>query len=136
MFSLMHLHPMVVHFPIAIILLGFLAEFLFLTGKQKSDFLNKASYYLMLLGSIAAIVTVLTGLFFTQQMLGEKGLLRERHEQAAIITTVIITIATVLRIIFRTQGNEARFRWIYDILLLISSLCIMYTGNLGGNLVY
>lgn len=136
MFSLQHLHPMFVHFPIVLILLAFFVEFLNFIRKEKSKFYNEASYYLMFLGSLAAIVTVLTGFFFTQDMIGEAGALRETHEDVAMISTVFITLAIVLRIIFRTQGNENRFRWIYQLLLLISAIAVMYAGLLGGNLVY
>ena len=136
MFSLAHIHPMVVHFPIAIILLALLVEFLSIIIKEKSEFFKEASYYLMILACISAIVTLLTGFFFTEVMIGEDGILREQHERAAIITTIFITVATILRIIFRTNGKEAQLSWIYQILLLIGSLGVIYTGNLGGNLVY
>ncbi|MEN6510326.1 MAG: DUF2231 domain-containing protein [Chloroherpetonaceae bacterium] len=137
MFSILHIHPMVVHFPIALILLAFLVEFINLTRKDKSEFFNEASYYLMLLGSIAGIVTILTGFLFTQEMIGEAGILREQHEDMAVLSTICITIATVIRIVLRVRGKESsNMRWIYLVFFFISVLGIMYTGLLGGNLVY
>lgn len=48
MFALSHLHPMLVHFPIALVAVGFLLELIYLLNK-KEICLTKAGYYLLVL---------------------------------------------------------------------------------------
>ncbi len=46
MFDTSHLHPMIVHFPIALLIIGFLFD---LAGViSKKDFFNKAGFYLLI----------------------------------------------------------------------------------------
>jgi uncharacterized membrane protein len=58
MFSTSHLHPMLVHFPIAIVAIGFLAECISLITK-KEFCLQKISFYLLMTGTFFAICTSL-----------------------------------------------------------------------------
>ena len=60
MFTTNHLHPMLVHFPIALIAIGFLAELAFIFFK-KEICLTKVGYYLLIVGTLAACVTWLSG---------------------------------------------------------------------------
>ena len=54
MFNTDHLHPMIVHFPIALITVGLLAEVVSLFFKNEKC-LSKTGFYLMILGSLGAI---------------------------------------------------------------------------------
>ncbi len=49
MISLSHLHPMLVHFPIALIVLGFIADFASLIFKKEAC-LSKTGFYLLIAG--------------------------------------------------------------------------------------
>ena len=59
MFDTAHLHPMIVHFPIALIIAGFLADTLYIFYRQE-DWLSKMGFFLMLLGTVAAGTAFLT----------------------------------------------------------------------------
>lgn len=64
MFNTDHLHPMIVHFPVALIIVGFTAEVVSLFFKSEKC-LSKTGFYLMILGTLAAIAAWLTGQLFT-----------------------------------------------------------------------
>jgi hypothetical protein len=53
MFNSAHFHPMIVHFPVALILVGFLADVVFLFLKKELC-LSKMGLYLMVLGTLKA----------------------------------------------------------------------------------
>jgi len=59
MISATHIHAMVIHFPIALLLVGFLSE---ITGLGfKKPFFNRAAFYLLLLGALGTIASYLAG---------------------------------------------------------------------------
>ena len=59
MLSATHLHAMAVHFPIALLVIGFFAE-LFSLFMQK-PFLRKAALCLLITGTVGTIVSYLAG---------------------------------------------------------------------------
>ena len=88
MFNTAHLHPMIVHFPIALITVGFLAEVVSLFFKSEKC-LSKTGFYLMILGALAAIAAWSTGQLFTSEpSQGEIVRVFEKHETGALITMI------------------------------------------------
>ena len=85
MFDTSHLHPLLVHFPIALIIVGFFADVVFLFFKSEKC-LSKTGFYLMVLGALAAIAAWTTGQLFTDEpSQGEIAKVFERHETGALI---------------------------------------------------
>ena len=76
---------MLVHFPIALVAFGFLAE-LVRAFYKKEVCLSKFGVYLLLSGTIAAVAAWLKGNFFTSEMSGSAGELKETHELFAGLT--------------------------------------------------
>jgi uncharacterized membrane protein len=74
MFNTDHFHPIAVHFPIAIITIGFIAEVASLFFKEEKC-LSKTAFYLMVVGTLCAIVAWGTGQLFTQHP--EEGAIRQ-----------------------------------------------------------
>lgn len=66
MFDTAYLHPMVVHFPIALIIAGFLADTLYLFYKRE-NWLSKAGFGFMILGTLGACAAYLIGILFISE---------------------------------------------------------------------
>ncbi len=135
MFDSSHLHPMVVHFPIAIIMVGFLADIASLLFR-KEKCLSTMGFYLEVLGMLAAIVAFGSGYFFTSPMDGEAGALRDRHELFATFTLVTIIIATFFRILLVYLKKEnTQLKYVAMGIFFLSFIFVSITGYLGGILV-
>src|SRR5665811_1896335 len=98
MFNTDHLHPMIVHFPIALITVGFIAEVVSLFFKTEKC-LSKTGFYLMILGSLAAIAAWGSGQLFPEEPTqGEIVKVFLNHETGALVTMIFILIGTLFRI--------------------------------------
>jgi len=136
MFSTSHLHPMLVHFPIALIAIGFLAEFAFLLFK-KEICLTKMGYYLLIVGTLAACVTWLSGDLFTSDMEGAAEKIRETHELLATTTVVISLITAALRTYMLIKKKETKpLKILAFAFYALAALLVSATGFFGGTLVY
>ena len=136
MFSTSHLHPMLVHFPIALVIFGFLAELAFLFFKKEIS-LNKTGYYLLIVGTLAAVVAWLTGNFFTSEMDGASGKIKELHELFATITLILLLVTSVFRTTLLILKNEdSIWKVLAFILYGLAAISVSITGYIGGSLVY
>ena len=138
MISTSHLHPMLVHFPIALVAFGFIAEILGLYFKRELCF-PKIGFYLLIFGTLTALLALLSGAIFTSEMTGEAGKIQETHGMFASITLLILIAASALRIFihFKKKENEAAgLKRIALILYGIAAITVSITGFYGGTLVY
>jgi uncharacterized membrane protein len=136
MISSSHLHPMLVHFPIALIALGFIVEIASMLY-QKNACLSKIGFYLLLLGTLSAIVTLFTGALFTAEMSGAAGTVKDTHELFAWITVGNLVILSAFRILLKAQNKESsNLKWIAFALYGLAALSVSITGFYGGTLVY
>lgn len=136
MLSSSHLHAMVIHFPVALLMAGFLSEILALFRKRL--FFHQAAFYLLLLGTLGSIIAYLTGNAAGEGMEeGELAKAIQLHEQAATLTLwlTLTTAITYLSIYF----FQIKRTWI-NVLSLLLFTCVVgsvaRTGYLGGQLVY
>jgi uncharacterized membrane protein len=135
MISSSHFHPMLVHFPIAIITVGFLFDVVSLFLK-KEPCLSRTGYWLEIIGMAGAIFAFASGYFFTSPMEGEAGIMREKHELFATLTLVSIIVATLFRIVVAYLKKETTpMKYISLCLFLVSFIFVSITGYLGGTLV-
>jgi uncharacterized membrane protein len=131
-----HLHPMLVHFPIALVIAGFGFELATLLFKGEICF-SKAGMYLLILATVAAGFAWLSGYFLTGEMAGEAGKVKESHELSAAITTLLLLAASVIRLIVLRTGNpNSLFKWVSFTLYGLAAVGVSITGFLGGSLVY
>ncbi len=127
---------MLVHFPIALVVFGFLADLASVFFKKQS-FLPKTGFFLLIIGTLAALAAVLTGALFTSEMSGEAGLVRETHEMFAWITLGLLVVTSALRIFLKIKKmDESGLKWFVLGLYGFATLSVMLTGFYGGNLVY
>ena len=95
MFNTDHLHPIIVHFPIALITVGFIAEVV-ISFFQKKNVCQRQVFILMILGSLAAIAGWASGQLFTEEPTqGEILKVFHNHETGALITMILILIGTL-----------------------------------------
>ena len=130
-------HPMIVHFPIALILTGFLADVVSLFFKSERC-LSKAGFYLMVLGAVSAIAAWTTGQLFTNEPgQGEILSIFEKHETGAIITMILMIIGAGLRIyLVRSKKEETSLKWVVFVIYLLAVGAVSFTGLMGGTMVY
>lgn len=136
MLSATHLHAMLVHFPIALLLAGFLSEIIALFSKR--PFFQQAAFYLLVLGTVGAITSYLAGNAAGEGM--DEGALSKAmvlHKQSATLSLwlTIVTASVYLGLYF------SRFRksWLKIVRVLLFAAVVgslARTGYLGGQLVY
>ena len=137
MFDTSFLHPMVVHFPIALLIVGLLAETIGLFTQK--EFFSKTGFYLLILGTVGVITA-----YFTGQSAGdgitETGALKqalELHEDAAVLSVWLIAGAAVVRIaLVLLKKYSGLFKGVAFVLFLLGVLSIARTGYYGGELVF
>jgi len=136
MFNTTHFHPMIVHFPVALILVGFLADVVFLFLK-KEVCLSKMGLYLMVLGTLGAGAAYLTGNLFTMEPTeGSIVEIFERHETLALVTLLIMTVGSLIRIgVLVFKKEKPLFQWLIFGLYLLGAISVGITGFLGGSMV-
>lgn len=136
MMSTTHFHPMLVHFPIALVVFGFMAELAGLYFK-KEVCLSKIGFYLLIFGFLSAIAAWLTGTIFTSEMAGAAGEIRETHELFAWITLGTLLAAAAIRIFIQSKNEEnTKLKWIAFVLYGLAAISVSITGFFGGTLVF
>lgn len=137
MFDTSHLHPMIVHFPIALLVVGFLFDAISLFVKK--EFFSTAGFYLLILGTLGVIAAFLTG-NYAGDGISEAGSLKqalETHEGAAELALWLMVITAVVRIaLVIAKKYEGGFKYAAVFLFLLGVLAIARTGYYGGDLVF
>ena len=128
---------MIVHFPIALITVGFIADVVSLIYK-KEKCLSKTGFYLMVLGALAAIAAWTTGVFFTNEpSQGEIVEVFKRHETGALITMILMIVGSAFRIWLVIQKKEeTTMKWFAFGIYLLAFAAVTFTGFIGGTMVY
>ncbi|MCB0549286.1 MAG: hypothetical protein KDD19_17030 [Phaeodactylibacter sp.] len=136
MISATHLHAMVVHFPIALLFVGFLFDLI--GAFNGSSFFRQAGLSLLVLGAAGAVAAYFSGEAAGEGMEeGSLGRAVALHEQAALITAVGSVLVALLRgglMVLKRYEGWPRLLSLFLFTLLIAS--VARTGYLGGQLVY
>jgi uncharacterized membrane protein len=136
MISTDHFHPMLVHFPIALVVFGFLADCVSLFFKKEAC-LSKLGFYLLILGTLTAATALLSGVLFTSEMKGAAGEIQETHEMFAWITLGALMATSALRIFLQTKKEaNSKLKWVAFVLYGLATVSVSITGYFGGTLVY
>ncbi len=137
MFDSTHLHAMIVHFPIALLIIGFLSDVIGIFFRK--DFFSKAGLYLLILGTAGVFAAYFSG-NFAGGGITEAGALKnalETHEEAAELSLWIMSIAAIGRIVLVLMKRYNGFlRVAAFAVFLIGVASIARTGYYGGQLVY
>lgn len=136
MFSADHIHPMVVHFPIALIFAGFLAEVIFLFFR-KEPILKEFHFWLVMIGSLSAFAAYFSGAFLTGTVPPEATLIHNRHELFAELTVFAALVNAALLVYLKLERKEeTMLKWVAFTLNTVTVVLLFITGHYGGVLVY
>lgn len=131
-----HLHAMVIHFPIALLMAGFFSELIALISER--EFFRHASFYLLVLGALGAIVAYVSGSYAGGGM--TDGILEAPlaiHQQAALITLWLAILAALSRAaMYYFTYQKAWAQWASLLLFTVLVGAVARTGYLGGELVF
>ena len=127
------LHPSIIHFPIALAVVGALAEVAYLAVRRPwLKFMAPILLTIALLGA--------TGAYFSGQAAEDpaehQGVPEseiESHQQAGIIAFVAIGLAALLSWATRPKNGPT---YIAALMALIAAGLVLYAGHKGGRLVY
>jgi uncharacterized membrane protein len=133
-----NLHPFVVHFPIALIIVSAFAMLgaKFAGDRPIASELEILGRWTLWAGALAALVAAAAGwqAFNSVDHDGPGHTAMIVHRSWALITTGFIVILALWSVWQRRSSKKAS--WIYTIALLMSVGLVAATGWLGGELVY
>ncbi|WP_042349906.1 DUF2231 domain-containing protein [Bacillus massiliigorillae] len=145
----MPLHPLLVHFPIALLIIGAVVEIVNVFLKKET--LNKMGTTLIVIGFISGIATVLSGDGAEEFAFSNWGRILhdqvELHSFFADLSMIIFGVLTAIKLLFKHTFFKFEFLkkpifksgliTILIIILSISGTALMaITGHLGGKIVY
>ncbi len=131
------LHPMIVHFPIALFFTAALFEALYLVYRK--DWLRNAGLILLTLailsGVAAGIAGVISEHYLPHLPLSDLKLINT-HKNFAELSVFVYGLAWLLRVLTGKRGPRGALAALYILLIVLGLGLISYTGFLGGGLVY
>ncbi|MEK6715475.1 MAG: DUF2231 domain-containing protein [Candidatus Omnitrophota bacterium] len=126
----LHLHPLIVHFPIALFITALGAEILSLIFKKNT--LHKVAYCNYFFGILGAITAVLSA---WRDNMFLKHPVFYTHRNLAYITLIVASISgAILLLIKRKSPKALRILFFFSLLTVVTLVSI--TAFYGGKLVY
>jgi uncharacterized membrane protein len=142
------LHPLVVHFPIALLMVTPVFLLLFAVWKGRAREMLLVAMILTLLGTVAAYVAVSTGEAaqrIAEPIEGSESVLHEHEELAELARNLFTGFAVLLLLSFAAfwkWESRVRCRWRYvlaGVLIALHGVCTLVLANAaheGGRLVH
>ena len=129
------LHPLLVHFPIALFAAAFFCDSLGLILQKKS--LTSAGCWNLLLALIASIFTIISG-YISDSLVGhmeEPFPIFSTHGSLQILSVLwLLSIAVFRWKMFERISRENRLKWIYVIMFGVGVMFLFYGSHLGAKL--
>ncbi|MCJ8013191.1 hypothetical protein MUG84_15775 [Paenibacillus sp. KQZ6P-2] len=137
------LHPLIVHFPIALLFLAAIVQILALWRPKMFDWPANALLGLGFISGILAYMTGDAGVEYAKNVFGATGAMIHKHENVAFFTLLVFGVLIALKVLIRLPWIKEHFakglRWITPLLMIISLaglVLIYFTGHYGGQIVY
>ena len=131
-----NIHPLIVHFPIALIIVVFILDFLGAAGRRQS--LISAANILSIFAALAAVAAVVTGLIAEESVwhTDEAQELIELHETIGFAVLGAALISLLYRPALKKKKKKGSLLWVAVIISLVAAILVGYEGYLGGEIVY
>lgn len=149
------IHPMVVHFPIALLYLALAVDIVSRFMRTPDHFLDRSSFWLTVLGFLAGAIAAAMGVISEQfvHWTPTTTVLLGAHQRDAVLTGVFALLAIAVRFYSHypqsqpavSHSGRAWSFWstgrgrstpLSTVLLLLAVVMITLTGSLGGTMVY
>ncbi len=130
--SVLHIHPAVVHFPIALFVTAFVFEAISLGGKKES--FHQAAKYVFIFASLMTLLAVQTGLWELQKYKLHHPVART-HQNFAFLT-LGLSLAAVSLLFLERRFSVKFSRFTFLILSGIIVVFVLTAAYNGGRLVY
>jgi uncharacterized membrane protein len=131
-------HPMVVHFPLALVVTAalFLVAARLLHGRSHAATLAMVGTWNLCLGALTALFALATGLAAALHL--DVSLAAHQCVSLHLKWAIFTTLALVLLAVWRGAGTaqESRPSWIFILVLLAATAALIVTGYRGGQNVY
>lgn len=130
------LHPITVHFPVALTITGLFLAVIYLIRNQ-DPMLNRCNRIIVILAAISAWVAILTS-SFTPNLTGEAARIEGIHHLYAFWFTFTITAAALIFLLISLYRKPLPhwLGWVGFILYVLAGVFISFTGYYGGYIVY
>jgi uncharacterized membrane protein len=133
--SALNYHPLFVHFPIALWLAALLFELLSFVG-GKGEEMHRVASWLLYLGTLAGVVTVLTGLAAEDSVpLGPARGVMEFHEEM-MLTTFALAVALSGFAYFFQHRFTKKLRRLFLVGLIVLGVLMTLGADRGAEMVY
>lgn len=130
-----NLHPLVVHFPIVLLLLAIIAQALVLFF-HKNIQIKWLTFILLLTGCLGALIAVQTGVHVNGDA-DEKAIeIFETHRQFGLLTQWISIAATIIRFITIKWLKNKSMEILLFIIVVSTGVCVTIAGHHGAQLVH
>ena len=132
---LQNIHPVVVHFPIALLLVA--TVLYFLGASSRNEFITGAALWALVLGAIGALLSAGTGLYASEGVMiapSVRDALLIHHRNLMVAVTALTGALTVWALAARPLPR--RGRWAFLIGLVAMCVLIARGADYGGRLVY
>lgn len=133
----MDFHPLIIHFPIALLIVGVICDAIGILGKR--DLFLSTGFLLFALGALASIPAALTGDHVADTAQHITGIADDLdwHDTLGTATTLLAVILTLIRthLIFKKQFTST-VQYIYLIFAVGVAILVGASGYTGGRLVY
>src|SRR5262245_59574146 len=129
------LHPLVVHFPIALLIVAAGLEFFrFRRGERRP---GRGAMACLILGAVSAALAAVVGWSnaITAGHQGSDAWVLSPHRWAGVATAAAAAGAVLLAIVARARNTGRPFAW-YRLSVIVSAVLVGLAGHFGGSLIY
>lgn len=128
------LHPIAVHFPIALFFAAVIAEVLYLFSKTQ---LQQAINYCLSVAAISGVIALMLGwcAYVSSEYKNELQTIANNHKIMGILTTILIITVNLINK-KKQETSYTQLNKMYWVCIIITAVTIGITGFLGTSLIF